>query len=88
MAKVKQFVFEAAEQAFKTESAADQNRAEAVRDWTNYIKTVETEYGALGVIMALDIFDEIADRAGQTWEDFSDGRTWEELKTIYPQSVK
>jgi hypothetical protein len=83
MAQVKEFIFEAAELAFKAEAANKENRPAALKDWMDFVKATQDEYGVLGVQMALDVFDEIADRSGNTWEDFSFGYTYEDLLKIY-----
>jgi len=89
MAAVKDFLYAAAEQAFKTESApVGTKRDQAIRNWYDFITTTEEQYGVFAVQMALDIYDEIADRSGENWELFSNGLTWEELEGIYNRSEK
>lgn len=83
MAQVKEFIFEAAELAFKSEASNKETRPQALKNWTDFVKATQDEYGPIGVQMALDIYDEIADRSGQTWEDFASGQTWEQLQAIY-----
>lgn len=87
MAKVKEFYFEAAELAFKSENASPAKRPEALANWQTFLKDVETEIGNLGVIMAVDIYDQIADRAGDIWEDFIAGHTIDELKNVYAKEL-
>lgn len=87
MAKVKEFYFEAAELAFKVENSPPAKRPEALANWQTFLNTVEEEIGKVGVIMAVDIFDQIADQSGDIWEDFIADFTIDELKAIYKKEL-
>jgi hypothetical protein len=86
MAAVKNFIFEAAELAFMVE--LDQpNRPAALKKWNEFEERSIAKYGEEITGWIVDIFDDIADRAGEYWEMFADEKTYEELKALYTKAV-
>jgi len=78
MAAVKDFMFEAAEFAFKREAGLILSS-----DFATYRVQILRNFGEDVANMVMDIYDEIADRSGDAWDMFSSGEDWDTLVGYY-----
>lgn len=85
MAAVKTFIMDAAELAFKCEDGLPDytTRKEAVLAWNNFVVESYTKYGYETLPMLEEIYDQIADRSGMYWAEFSSGMSIKELQETY-----
>jgi hypothetical protein len=85
MAAVKTFLMDAAELAFKCEDGTTDytNRREAIIKWNDFVVNAYNQYGHTVLPLVEEIYDQIADRSGMYWEDFSAGMTIKELQETY-----
>ena len=81
MAAVKEFIYEAAEYAFKREAGLISSS-----DFATYRVGILRNYGEETANMVMDIYDEIADRSGDAWDMFSSGEDWDTLIGYYTKT--
>ena len=85
MAAVKTFIMDAAELAFKCEDGTPNytDRRQALINWNDFVVNAYTQYGYTTLPMLEEIYDQVADRSGMYWEEFSAGMTLQELQKTY-----